>query len=172
MQYSDFKQHIVRISIRGRVAYGAACLEVLYDALYLNDPEIRSVIDYYWSYTSAIGLDDWEENLPQISQEAVATLKDYNDFPEYVEVSPLYLRWPISVIMVIALLSDVGRSNLYGGVVGHSELTLEPVMSIVTVLNYMNVSLPDIRPFLKSRFEENGGWGNRVERSFFDRHDP
>ena len=59
-----------------------------------------------------------------------------------------------------AALEDIGRANLYSGVVGRSEETLQGAVTVAALALAAGIDTPDPKTYLTSPFSEVHGWGH------------
>lgn len=173
-------QAVAQISIRGRMALGARCFDDACAHLGLDDPEIRAVSDWFWSFTGSEDLGVWESGGPEGLMDAyelvhvtanpgITLAPSWADAPDVAsQVPPVYLRMPLGmVVMAVLIYDDIGRGNLYSGVAGHSPGTWQATLRVMGCAQRMGVPLPDLAPFLRSPFCEAHGWGEPRPREFF-----
>lgn len=171
---------VARISIRGRMALGARCFDDACAHFGLDAPEIRALSDWFWSFTDARDLGVWEASDPSgitDAQELMMVTTDpavthgpsWAQVPDAASQVPAALmRMPLGlVVMGVLIYDEIGRGNLYSGVVDHSPHTWEATLRMLSCLQQMGLPIPDLQPFLRSPFTEDRGWGDPRPREFF-----
>lgn len=147
------------ISIRGRVAFGVACLENVCWSWGLVGKEFDQLLKKFWDFTESLDLCRWE-------REVAALIPD--TIQELAQLYPTAGLTPEQVGILFALLQtvwEIAIGNAYGAF--RSGFTLLPTLDLVGLMQDADVYPPDIRPFKKSPVSEDGGWGRPVPRSFF-----
>jgi hypothetical protein len=173
-------QAVARISIRGRMALGARCFDDVCAHFGIAAPEVRALSDYFWSYTDAEDLGAWESDFPLAASDAwelMVVVADpsktlgagWDQTPDPIgQVLPVFLGLPLVVVtMMVIIFDDIGRGNLYSGVVDHSPATRDATLRVLACVQQLGLPLPDLAPFLRSPFTEANGWGEPRPREFF-----
>jgi hypothetical protein len=170
---SDLERQLQTVSIRGRVAYGATCLESILTSAATDVAEFTPLLACLWDFTSSTDLSEWEEKIMDFYSESVLNNSEEVSGLPSINAQRLrasYATLSASQLACIDEAIEIGRGNLYAGVVGHSADTLASTMKLVQYLQAHGRSLPPIDKFLRSPFnqENQHGWGKRVDRNFFD----
>jgi hypothetical protein len=170
---SDLERQLQTVSIRGRVAYGMTCLKSILTGATADATEFAPLFACLWEFTSSTDLSEWEEKVMDFYSESVL-----DDSEEVKTLSPensqrlraSYAALSTSQLACIDETIEIGRGNLYAGIVGHSAATLASTMYLVQYLQAHGYSLPPVDKFLRSPFsqENQHGWGKPVDRNFFD----
>ncbi len=145
------------VSVRGRVAYGAACLEKAADALTARTPRMEEYLEFLWSFTSTILFDEWEERAETFR----AQLEDFSaayGLEELAEEDKVFLYYLQRDSLEAAV------ENLKNGEAG---FTLEPTVRLIKAMWKNGFELPSMHPFLLSSAQESGGWGDPRAPEFF-----
>jgi hypothetical protein len=169
-----------QMSIRGRMALGARCFDDACAHFGLDGAEIQALSDSFWSFTSAMDLGEWEAGIPPGITDAhelmlvtvnpgIARGPSWSDVPDAASrVPPVFLRMPLGlVVMAVLIYDDIGRGNLYSGVVHQSPETWQATLRMLSCVRQMGLPLPGLAPFLRSAITEDGGWGHPRPREFF-----
>jgi hypothetical protein len=170
---SDLERQLQTVSIRGRVAYGATCLESILTSAATDVAEFAPLFACLWKFTSSPDLSEWEEKIMDFYSESVLDNSEEINSPPPENLQRLrasYTALSTSQLACIDEAIEIGRGNLYAGVVGHSAATLASTMHLVHHLQAHGNPLPPIDKFLRSPFnqENQHGWGKPVDRSFFN----
>ena len=147
----------VSVSLRGRVAYGAACLEKAAEALSARTPRMEEYLEFLWSFTSTILFDEWEERAEtfRIGLEDFSSSFGLEELAEEDKVFLYYLQRDSL---------DAAVENLKSGEGG---FTLEPTVRLIKAMWKKGFELPSMQPFLRSSAGEGGGWGDPRAPEFF-----
>ncbi|MBX0289527.1 hypothetical protein K3G63_03710 [Hymenobacter sp. HSC-4F20] len=170
---SPLEVQLQMVSITGRVAYCASCLETVFAIKQLHESELEALLACLWDFTSNPDLSNWEEHIVEFLPEVVAEDSDRElnllCQQQAENLKKIYASLPASLLRCIDSAIEVGRGNLYAGIVDHSEYTLAPTMQVVRYMLLEGYPLPSINNFLRSPFSEQNmhGWGVRVDRTFF-----
>lgn len=170
---SALERQLQTVSILGRVAYGATCLEVMLTSVATDVADFAPLFVCLWEFTSSSDLSEWEEKIMDFYSEAVLNNpEEINGLPpaNSSRLRASYAALSTSQLACIDEAIEIGRGNLYAGVVGYSAATLASTMHLVQHLQAHSYPLPPIDKFLRSPFnqENQHGWGKRVYRSFFN----
>jgi hypothetical protein len=150
------------ISIRGRLAFGMACLEKLVDDLNSNHPLFQTIVfPKIWQFTSTDNLGEWEQNIRDVDPMCVLDDKADSD------LKVLYNKLPKDIVSTISDVIEIGTANIYGGTDNNSPMTLEPLNSVINTMTKLEIPLPDIQTFKKSSFNEFHGWGDNQTRDYY-----
>lgn len=149
------------VSVRGRVAYGASCLEKAADALCARTPKLEEYLDFLWSFTSVILFDEWEE---QAAHFHTGSLEDFAarfglDALENVEKPDMELLYEMQTASLKAAEENLGSS--------HTEFTMESTIRLIKLMWKNGLELPSVKSFRRSSAEESGGWGDPRSSEFF-----
>ena len=72
MYYLHTKERLKKVSIRGRMALGISCLEILLESEGLIEKEeMKKLLSHLWEFTSSERLDLWEDQMMGYEPEAV-----------------------------------------------------------------------------------------------------
>jgi hypothetical protein len=173
MLSDELLQVIKGISIRGRMALAITCLEQTAKSYSVVSTELDEVITYSWSFTSTHYLNEWDARFPKYVWDAIELMETHpllhlKRDTSFSDKSRSFLRLPLPVLIICDVIwQEIGRSNLYGAVVGYSEETFIGTVKVLKFLEALNLPLPNLNSFTKSAFFENGGWGLKVNRDFF-----
>ncbi len=146
------------VSVRGRVAYGAACLEKTVDALQARTPKMSEFLDFLWGFTSTILFDEWEEKAKAYSVGSIAAFSKLFRL-EGLEESDLSLLYQVQNEAL-----ETAFANLTGGQMG---FTMEPTIRLVKLMWKNGFDLPSMKQFRLSSFSESSGWGDPRKPEFF-----
>ncbi|RYY00607.1 MAG: hypothetical protein EOO53_21555 [Gammaproteobacteria bacterium] len=156
----DFKE----ISIRGRYAFGAVCLERALEHYGIANYFFKTIpLSSIWEFTSEQKLDAWDINVRRIDPECYDNEVDVPD----ENIAAFYRSMHPTILDILSDLIEIGASNLYGGTEGYSPSSLIPLERILKTCAKAKIPLPDISPFAKSSINEERGWGYPRDRSFF-----
>lgn len=169
-------QQFKQISIRGRLAFGAKCIESYLGQYNIMHRLLNKVLDVIWEFTTSNQLDKWDEKVNDFIPDSVLDNHPQNvpeEYPflkkeEFFELKKLYQELPNDLIKLIQHTIEIGISNLYGGTGHYSAITLEHTIQVYEVARKSLDELPDVNKFLVSTFDEYHGWGNNIDRKRFD----
>lgn len=154
----DFKH----ISIRGRLAFGMICLEKLVQTRNADHPLLHTVVfPKIWEFTSSPDLSEWEQMINLVDPSTVL----YDDVDP--DLKSLYQKLPEDIVDTISNVIEIGAGNIYGGTGEYSPYTLKPLHAVIHTLMKLQLPLPDMAPFEKSGFHEDGGWGAEHPRGYY-----
>lgn len=145
------------VSVRGRVAYGAACLEKAVDALTARTPQMEKYLEFLWSFTSTILFDEWEERAETFR----TALEDFSaafGLEELAEENKVLLYY---------LQRDSLEAAVENLKAGEGGFTLGPTVRLIKAMWKKGLELPFMQPFLQSSAQESGGWGDPRAPEFF-----
>lgn len=146
------------ISIRGRVVYGAACLEKAVEVLQARTPKMNKFLTLLWGFASTILFDEWEEKAGRFAVGSLDAFEESFGLKEMEKEDIAFLY----ELQKDAL--EAATENLRSGIAG---FTMEPTIKLVKLMWKNGFELPSIKPFRQSRFSESGGWGDPREPAFF-----
>jgi hypothetical protein len=154
-------EQLKSVSITGRMAYAITCLEIIIRDENLNQAEFQPLLDILWNFTSNPDLSDWEELIMPFIPDSEILDQEY-DYKPYQNLSR-------ELLAIIDEIIEVGRGNLYAGVITHSPATLESTLQVVRYMVANKHALPLIARFQRSPFtpQDQHGWGKRLDRAFF-----
>lgn len=168
---SPLEQQLRTVSITGRVAYCICCLETAFVAGNIDLTGIQPLLSCLWDFTSNPDLSNWEAKAVDFYSDSIFEEQTETQLaPAQIQrLKAAYFSLSPELLACIDEAIEVGRGNLYGGVVSHSECTLASTMHIVRFMNDKGYPLPAIEKFLRSPFnkEDMHGWGKRLDRNFF-----
>jgi len=173
---NNVEKHFKKISITGRVAFGIKCLEE-----YLTENKIRNVwtnrlINTLWEFTTTKNLSEWDKKISDLTPECILDThpkniaENYNSLSEseFQSLKEFYLKVDDKLIYLINLVIDIGTTDLYGATGKHSENTLKSTMEVYKFAQKEINVIPDLNKFNITKFSENGGWGNRIDKELFN----
>ncbi|MBD1373690.1 hypothetical protein IC620_15190 [Hazenella sp. IB182357] len=149
------------ISIRGRVAYVTTCVDTLCKRWEIKSFTMNKFINEMKNFTHTINIEEWDLIIRSYLPDE-DTLEDYAFTFGYETLS---LDKQQVMFNVFEEFIDVGQGNMYSAY--DSEITLEPLMNLIQILQENDIELPDIMPFKKSKATEQDGWGNPVSYEYF-----
>ena len=151
------------ISIRGRLAYGASCLENAIRYFDVKDDLLeKEVLSRIWAFTSSSDLSEWDKSVTEIDPVYVL----HENRPSG-PLKILYKTLPSDIPDLISDVIEIGAGNLYGGTGDYSPFSLNPLERVIIKCISLQIELPQLEPFKKSRFTEEHGWGIERDKSFF-----
>jgi ABC-type molybdate transport system substrate-binding protein len=142
-----------QVSIRGRMAYAAACIEAAIAELWQASSTTNECVRVLWEFCAAEDLSEWERT----AMDVIGSALDNGTIAEETGSA-------VAQEAIEAAFEDVGRGNLYAGVVGRSDATLKGAVRVATLVEQLGVSLPDPSRYLGSSFDEEHGWGRPWRR--------
>ncbi len=147
-----------QISVRGRVAFAAACLEIAIRHFKIEHEQAIMFLEKLWDFTSSQNLFVWEAEIqllhPMHWQEAA------------LERVPLNFQNTFRNLLLDALA--VGMRNLYSDF--ESFETEDSVKSVTQHMQAFNLELPNLELFRFSTVSEEDGWGNVFDSSELRAH--
>lgn len=164
------------ISIRGRLAYGALCLEETIRKLSISNELLHTLIlPRIWDFTSLKDLSGWDERINEITPCCILEFEPVQEefdcktisFETYQRVFDFYSSLPTDITDLIDYVIEIGTANLYGGTGEDSSYTLSPLSQVLDSCMKLGIELPLVEPFRKSKFSEFHGWGNEHLREYF-----
>ncbi len=154
------------ISITGRLALGASCLENALTHFNISSDLLDSSISLIWEFTNSNDLGKWDESIREVDP---CSVLDENN-PQN-PLLPLYKSLPHDIVEMMSDVIEIGTGNLYGGTGDYSHFTLRPLIKVIETCMKLEIPLPGLTPFRKSKFTEKDGWGITRNRSFFTERD-
>ncbi|GAB2870840.1 hypothetical protein [Hymenobacter ruber] len=150
------EQQLRTVSITGRVAYCICCLETAFAAENINLTDVQPLLSCLWDFTSNPDLSRWEEKAVDFYSESILVDQAETHLaPSQIQrLKEVYYALSPKLLACIDETIEVGRGNLYAGVVGYSECTLAPTMHIVRFMIEKGYHLPPIEKFLCSPFKK------------------
>jgi len=173
----EIEERLKKVSIKGRMALGIRCLEInLQDLDLLGYPEVQKMLSDFWEYTSSNNLVDWEEKILEYEPWFLFANVERNKYKGFRylsndEAQGIYnvmKKFEIRLSEIIEEVIEVGISNLYSGIREYSECSLRATINVLEMLKEINLPLPDLEKFERSKFSEHHGWGIRRDRNFFE----
>jgi hypothetical protein len=172
MKYNS--EILSRLSIRARLAYGTHCLEIALKETANQSDILDSLLKRIWEFCNLPMLENWHSEVYEMSpycildttENAIENFK-YINKEQALKLKEEYLRLPPFIVEITDEVIRIGINNMYSGVIGNSIETLEPLICIVKLMEENNITLPKIDAFLKSPFDEDGGWGDPHLRTFY-----
>ena len=153
---------VKEISIRGRLAYGASCLEHAIQHFGIMDDSINEVLSQIWEFTSSKDLGEWDQSMSKVDPACILNENKPSD-----PLLLLYQALPSDIIDMISDVIEIGAGNLYGGTSDHSPYSLEPLIRVIERCVTLKLRLPELDSFKKSPFSEEHGWGLERDKCFF-----
>jgi hypothetical protein len=135
------------LSIRGRVAFAAACVEVAMRHFDVNHLEARAFLKTLWNFTLSENLLDWEEQIQAL----------HPIHWQEIALTNLELRVQPVLQDLFANAIAVGTRNLYSDY--RSLETEESLNDVVQQMQALKLELPDLELFRFSEASEAKGWG-------------
>ena len=142
-----------QLSIRGRVAFAAACVEISMLRFKIEHEGAKAFLETLWDFCSSQSLFDWEGQIqsfhPMHWQEAALSHLDSS------------VQSTLQNLFADAVA--VGTRNLYS-----DYESLETEESLADVLRHMKalqLELPNLELFRFSKASEESGWGNTFDPS-------
>lgn len=173
---SEIKNKIKQTSIRGRFAFGVFCLEKYITENDLKSKWIEKLIPTLWEFTNTDRMDLWEEKISDLTPLNIldeSPRNSHSDYPsltesEFIELKKYYGELDNEFVQMIDETIEIGLGNLYGGTGEFSESTYESTIFVYKLANKLLTEKPNFDNFLKSKFTEFHGWGNNVNKEFFE----
>lgn len=173
---NNIERHFEKISINGRIAFAIKCLEE-----YLIENKIRNVwtnrlINTLWEFTTTKNLSEWDKKISDLTPECILDThpkniaENYKSLTEseFQSLKEFYLKVDDKLIYLINLVIDIGTTDLYGATGKHSENRLKSTMEVYKFAQKEINAMPDLNKFNITKFSENGGWGNRIDKELFN----
>ncbi len=162
-------------SIRGRLAFGASCVQRFAEQYEIHDDWIDKLISVLWEFTTSRQLDMWEKKVRDLWPELIlesSHKNTYMDYPsltksDFVELKDLYSNLPQAFVEMINNTIEIGVGNLFYGTGNFSESTLYYTLKVFQEATSMLLNIPDPHIFSVSKFSESGGWGEPIGRDKF-----
>jgi hypothetical protein len=142
-----------QLSIRGRVAFAAACVEVAMQHFKVTHVDARAFLETLWDFCESENLLDWEEQIQVLHP------------IHWQEAGLLHLE-PQVQSKLQDLCADaiaVGTRNLYSDY--RSLETEESLEDVIRHVQALNLELPDLALFRFSKASEAKGWGHAFDPS-------
>ena len=142
-----------QLSIRGRVAFAAACVEISMQHFKVNHESTKVFLETLWDFCSQNNLFDWEERIqflhPMHWQEAALSHLDSS------------VQSTLQNLFADAVA--VGTRNLYSDY--ESLETEESLADVLRHVQALQLELPNLELFRFSKASEESGWGNTFDPS-------
>jgi hypothetical protein len=145
----DLRRGLESVSIRGRMAFAVDSVQAWVDQDGFDGPALRSLLELMVEFCSSADLGDWDRKC--IEAAASSMIREETGSPSLVEA-------------VDAAIEDVGRGDLFGGVIGVSLTTLNGALRVARLAAAAGVSLPSLGSYAFSSFDEVHGWGLEIHR--------
>ncbi|MBT9783042.1 hypothetical protein [Coprococcus comes] len=162
------ENELKKISIRGRVAYGIACFERALIFYHCKNNVWIDVIKKLWDYTSIEYIDDWYYEMAEYIPDSLLETDYYDkdDFEYLAEtdfrtLKLCYKESNIVLSKIFRLIFEIGTLEIYGKLENYSVVTLKKLLEIIELMKKEKIKLPDEKPFLRYKYSEYGGWGER-----------
>jgi hypothetical protein len=159
---SEIINSLKGISIRGRLAYGASCLENALIHLGIQDDLLEDVLSQIWQFTSSNDLGEWDQLINKVTPVSKLDENKPTD-PLYL----LYLDLSPDVVNMISDVIEIGAGNLYAGTDNYSPYSLEPLLRVIDRCLALKIELPVMDSFKKSPFSEKHGWGMERDKNYY-----
>lgn len=171
----NLRKDILKMSIRGRVAFCVSCAEYVAAQLNFESELLDKIFSKIWDFVSSSKLDLWDNEIKEYSPYVILDTHPENKVENYefittanfVELKNLYLSLPSFLVEIIGDSIEAGGCNLYGGTDENSPCSLGYALNVYKIMTKNKFSLPSIENFQRSSFTENQGWGNPRDKSFF-----
>ncbi|MEO8236565.1 MAG: hypothetical protein ABI576_00555 [Flavobacterium sp.] len=133
------------------------------------------LINTLWEFTSSKNLSEWDTKISDLTPECILDTHPKNIAENYKSLSEsefkslkdFYLEVDDKLIFLINLVIDIGTTDLYGATGKHSKNTLKSTMEVYKFAKKELRTLPDLNKFDFTKFSENKGWGNRIDKELF-----
>lgn len=164
------------ISIRGRFAYGAKCVELALAHCNIDHHLLHElVLPRIWSFTSALDLSEWDKEIrevdPFIVLDADLLMKEFQPATlsqeVFRELRNFYQNIPEDISSLISEVIEIGTVNLYSGTGEYSAFTLNALEVVIQHSLSFKISLPETGSFMKSKFSEDLGWGFERPKEYY-----
>jgi len=162
------------LSIRGRVALCALCLEELLKnhlSIYTTDEGWPFILKSIWEYTEK-STGSWHYKMAEItpfSIEEDISFEDkgieYLDIETYSLIRNAYKNIGSDIKRVINLVFEIGTLDLYSSIVDNSPRTLIMLEEVLSITQDNGLKIPSIDRLNKYDISTNNGWGNSFSRS-------
>ncbi|UII30390.1 hypothetical protein LVD17_19040 [Fulvivirga ulvae] len=162
-----------KVSIRGRVAFAIHCLKGIPELNEMNETMKSLILNRAWAFVEGKDLLDSYENFLDVTPECILDPKvniselDTIDEETYYKLNFLFKTLPHDLNVILDKISYIMCSNLYSSVGSYSAITLQYLSDIIFLMRKNQWALPEIMPFLESKFEDARGWGFPMNRSKF-----
>lgn len=153
------------MSIRARMALSITCLDILLKEFSIHAEEKSALMETFWQFVEDSQLWKWDQD--RRTNSLLMAIGDYIIHAENIPADYSCRNLPDFALQLIFEIDELGLGDLYGAVTGHSESTFDSLLNILHLMVAHGFSIPPLHPFLKSSFQDNGGWGNPVPRTFF-----
>lgn len=165
-----------KISIRGRYAFGMKCMETALVKFNINDDLLNRVIQKAWEFTTTQALDDWEDELSDLTPDCLMEIdiEEVEDNAlglskdELIRLKMTYEKLPQFILEIFHYTLWIGYEHLYSVVPNESPETLKYIKNIIRLMQQNNLPTPSIEKYLSLKFSEDSGWGKEISRSYFD----
>ena len=169
------EDHFKKISITGRFAFGVTCLEHYIKEQTLESKWLDRIINVLWEFTTSKDVTDWNKRISELDPNNILDKNPNNKASHYDSLTELefnelkkyYRGLPKDLLLLIDLVIDIGTSNLYGATGDYSKSTLESTMMVYKFSQEKIDAMIDINKFKVSKFSEQNGWGNAIEKTAF-----
>lgn len=166
-------EKIKSLSIRGRVAFCAACLEKVQSEFNLKTKEMDKIINTLWEFTQTDVFDKWEIKATEISPDTILEAHPDNKFEDYESLSVeelenlknFYLTLPREILEMVSWSFEVGQSNLYGNTGDYSKPSFQAVRKVLKLMELLKIAPPNLETFTFSKFSEEFGWGKPFSKT-------
>lgn len=162
------------LSIRGRVALSALCLEELLknnSSEYNTDEGWQFILKSIWDYTNTPP-GSWHykmaEIIPFSIEEDVSFEEkgiEYLDSDTYFLIREAYRNTCGDIKKVINLIFEIGTLDLYSSISDNSPRTLSMLEEILSITQRNGLLIPSVDRFRDYDISSNHGWGNSFNRS-------
>ena len=154
------------ISIRGRVAFATIIIESEISRLNIQSKELRDVVALFWSFAES-HLGDWDDEWR--SHDGLDSIIDeHRNKAKSGSAQQKTTLIPEHVAQICLDTLNIAIDEMYGAPQSYSPHTYQHLLFVMFRASSFGGRLPDLAPFQKSLFTEDGGWGLPRKRSFFD----
>ncbi len=126
------------------------------------------VIKKLWDYTSIEYIDDWYYEMAEYIPDSLLETDYYDkdDFEYLAEtdfrtLKLCYKESNIVLSKIFRLIFEIRTLEIYGKLENYSVVTLKKLLEIIELMKKEKIKLLDEKPFLRYKYSEYGGWGER-----------
>jgi hypothetical protein len=161
----EIREMVKGISIRARMALAITCLESVLSTFSIRAEEKSAILETFWQFVE----DDrmWKWDLDRRTNDSLMIIGEYINHVQDIPKEYSCRNLPDFALRMVFETDELGMSDLYGEVCGYSKHTFASVINILRLMVTHGFPMPSLNPFLKSSFQDNGGWGSAVPRTFF-----
>jgi hypothetical protein len=159
-----------QISIRARFALGLECLINVLKKQGQDLNDWKPVLERLAEFTNSIELDKWLSSARYILPNVVLNVSFENietlTKEEYLQLRNLFKLQNGPVESIIDELFELGKSDLFGGLVSYSPYTYECLVNIFQITLKVGAPLPLVTPYLKYPISEDFGRNFKMNIDF------